>query len=102
MVQQKLTRHCKAIIFLLFLKKCFLNDTHERESYSNIWGLPTVCLAACQPWTVHPVVHLPSEIPPFLSEVLVTLHVVEIPLLADQFPKHFPGLPHSHSKPNGH
>ena len=38
-----------------------------------------MCLAVCQPWTVHPVVRLPSEIPPSFSEVSVTLHVVEIP-----------------------
>lgn len=38
-----------------------------------------MCLAVCQPRTFHPVVRLPSEIPPSLSEVSVTLHVVEIP-----------------------
>ena len=74
--------------------------THMKERI--IWGPPTVCLAICQPCTVHPVVHSPGEVPPSLSEVSFILHVVEIPLLVNRFPKCFLGLPHSSSKPNGH
>lgn len=69
-----------------------------RQASSGEHSRPTCCAGArCQPWTVHPVVHLPARPPPPAHPALAW--PVQFLSVADRCPQCFRCLPQSCHKP---